>query len=252
MRKKSAFTLMEIMVVAIISIIILVPSYRVFMSSSRSSIKGLKHIDLVMEGRRLIKQIKYDLKSACTVLPLSSVQYSFFDLIAVSGGSGSSLAGTSFTFLSFPLHGDLNQAVSAGSTSGFSIKCANEVTYKLESGAPGSSLLVLKREEKVHPKLGGGTLSRVLSKRVNFFSIRPVEIQTTNGRNQWFCNITLQLADAQNLDDLNNLPPNTLIQSRQKGIMIVDFFDVVCPLFFAEIWNQCLSNRNWQTLIQAP
>ncbi|MBF0544128.1 MAG: hypothetical protein HQM08_06835 [Candidatus Riflebacteria bacterium] len=250
--KESAFTLMEIIVVAVISILLLIPAYKIFRNSSETSLHGLQQIDLVMEGRRIIKQIRNDLLSACIILPLTNTQYSLMDFLQVSGGSATSMEGTTFTFLAFPSHGDLKQAVSEGSTTGYCIKCANEISYTLEATEPGNPFLTLNRQEKVNTRLGGGTQSRVLSKRINYFTIRPVEIQTTNGRNQWFFNITLQLAEQGNQNNQKSFQKNTLIQSRQSGIMIADFFDVVCPYFFSEIWNQTLTNRNWQTLIQGP
>ncbi|MBF0547684.1 MAG: hypothetical protein HQM08_24810 [Candidatus Riflebacteria bacterium] len=250
---RSAFTLIELLLVVFLAICLLIPGYRLFRSSSQSSIQGIQQIDMVSEGSRIIRQIHNDLKSACIALASIDTQYSFSDFVRASGGSSDSLAGTTFSFLSFPQHGDLDKAVSLGVSSGQSIKCANEISYSLKaSGKPNVPFLILTRTEKTHPKLGEDKIERVLSQRVNFIAIQPIEIPTTSGRNQWIFNITLQLAEARNPGNLMDLSKNGLVLNSQSGLMISDFFDVVCPTFFEAVWNRNNANRNWQTVVQAP
>ncbi|MBF0409412.1 MAG: prepilin-type N-terminal cleavage/methylation domain-containing protein [Candidatus Riflebacteria bacterium] len=252
MKRNTAFTLMELVVVIFMSGILIIPAYRIFSETSKTSIQGMQQIDMVLEGRRIIQQLRNDIKLSCIILPASEAQYSFTDFIKVVGHSASTLVGTKFSFLSFASHGELDKVVSAGVSTGQCIKCANEITYSLESGTPGNPFLVLSRTERVHPKAGGGEQKRILSRRINYFAINPVEIQSPGGRNQWFFNITLQLAEARQPEDLVNLSRNGMILNRQKGIMITDFFDLVCPTYFSAMWNQRFSNRNWHTIIQEP
>ncbi|MBF0407197.1 MAG: hypothetical protein HQM10_07580 [Candidatus Riflebacteria bacterium] len=249
----TGFSLPEILVVAMLGVMLAVPGYRIFRGSSQASLQGIQQLDMVSEGRMIIRLLHNDLKTACIALSEKDTQYSFVDYVKATGVGGTSIAGTVYKFLSFSSHVSPDDAASARSTSGLGIKCANEISYSIkQSEKPDMPFYILTRTEKVHPKLGGETKERILSRRVNFFSIQAVELQTTEGKNQWFFNITLQLAEARNPANLKNLSKNGPVLNMQSGMMITDFFDVVCPTMFASMWNRNYANRNWHTLIQAP
>jgi len=253
MKPRSGFSLMEVLVGLMLAMVLMIPVYSIFTSGSQQSLQGIQQIEMVMEGRRILRRIRLDLKSACLVLPAGAGYYSFPEIMRRTKGAASSLEGTTFTFLSFPSQGDLGAIVTPGVVTGPVFKCANEISYSIvPSDQPGGHFLCLIRRERFHPKLGGDVQTKVLSKRLNYFDIQPVEIQSPAGRNQWFFNVTLQLAAARKPHTMQQLPEAGRLLDRQQGLLLADFFDVVCPVTFHNAWNQVLVNRNWNCSIQGP
>ena len=245
---RRGFTLIELMMVIALSVIVLTPAYRIFKGSSQASLQGMHQIEMVQEGRRIIHQIHNDLKLACKDFSKQAVEHRFTDILP----PGQPADPNRYSFLSFPQHGEVSDAVSNKVPSGQAPRYVNRITYYLEpSGTGGNPFSKLIREEVVHPALPGASTGRkVLSERVNFFSIRPVEIQNKVGTNQWFYNVTLQLGEVRN----PNIVKGTQgpVPAKMAGVMISDFFDVVYPEFFAALNNQEFMGRNWYTSIDGP
>lgn len=251
-RRFRGFTLMELMMVVALSVIIMTPAYRIFKSGSQASLQGMQQIDMVRDGRQIIRKIHNDLKMSCREMSAAAFSFTFNQMVAVTPGSSNSIANTKYVFLIFPLHAEVSDAVSEKAAGGKAPRFANRVTYTLEpSGKPDMPFLKLVREEKFHPQLGGKTLKTVYSERVNYFSIKPVEIQSKEGKNQWFFNVTLQLAEARHPKELGKAT-NNLQLNRSNGLIIADFFDVVYPEFFSALNNQDYMGRNWYTVIEGP
>lgn len=250
-----AFTMMEIMVVVLLSMLVIVPAWRIFKSSSQSSLQGVHQIEMVMEGRRLLRQIHNDLKSACLPMENEVQIFTFYDLFNFHAPSQISQAGSSYDFLVFPMHAEIRDAVSEAITSGLSPRYVNRVIYRLEAQRD-SPFLKLIREEKTHPGLRGGPAgAKVLTDKVNFFRIDAVPIQfpvAGGAKDQWFFNVTLQLAQAREPKDLTKVPSGNTIMNRTQGLIIADFYDVVYSEHFTAFWNQDFMGRNWHTVMDLP
>lgn len=242
-----AFTLIEIMMVILLSALILGPAYSIFKSGSQTSLQGMQQIELVQEGRRLLRLIHNDLKTACFPIPNGPYTFSFSSLLTVTKASANTQAGTNYTFLIFPLHCDIDQAVSANQTAK-APRIVNRLEYFLNS-QPGSPFLSLTRTET---PVQGAMSKKILSTRVNYFSIREVEFQSPVGKIQFLYEVTLQLAEARQPKDLMKVPPGAIITNKSTGLIIGDFFDVISNDFFTALWNQDYMNHNWHTGIEGP
>ncbi|MFZ2959362.1 MAG: prepilin-type N-terminal cleavage/methylation domain-containing protein [Candidatus Ozemobacteraceae bacterium] len=249
---RRAFTLIEIMMVLILACLILGPAWAIFRSGSRTSLQGIQQIELVLEGRRVLRQMHNDLKNACFAIPDANYSFQFGDILAEYQPSPVSQDGTTYGFLSFPLHTDENTTVSANETA-VAPRYASKILYRLTKSKL-DPFLILTREEELPAALGGGSkpILRVLSRRVNYFSLKEVEQKSLIGKNQFFYQIKLQLAEAREPRRLNQILEGKLIENRSEGLIIGDFFDVVFPAFFSALWNQENMNRNWHSPIQGP
>ncbi len=253
MKRGRGFTLVEILVVAGCIVLLMGPILSILRSGSRTSLQGMLQIDTTLEARRIIKQFHTDLKQACFSNDQDVLTIGFSNLLKESG----KLPDLSYSFLCFPLHGRMEEAVPA-SLSGKAKRLLSRVTYKLEKQAdPEKPFLRLTREEKYHPehaegdRYADGVHRRVLSERVNFLQIKPIEIQTF-GKKQYYFWITLQLTDTIGRADRKSMSPGVPISERSSGLLVADFFDVVYPEFFNAFWNQEGINRNWHTVTVAP
>ena len=250
LRRGNGFTLVEAVLVAGLSTLILLPAYQIFQSGLNTSVQGMHQIEMVLEARRIIKQIHADLKSSCIELA-PTVRYTLLDFLTTTRPSATSLEGTTFTFNAFPLHIEQEKAVSAAERTGVANRLASRITYRFEKTSGPFFRLI--REEKANPLLGGNIQKQVLTERCNLLNIVPTEIQTTKGSNQWFFVVTLQLAETRFPAEIQaQMAAGGLIPNRTKGLMIADFFDVVGSEFFQAFWNQEYMNRNWHTGVRTP
>ncbi len=241
-RKKAAFTLVEIMIVAICLALLMGPIFMVLRSGTQTSLKGMLRIETTLEARRVIKQIRADIKMACFPLPYSSV-YNFDDVMKVSGTTPKN----TYTFLSYPIHQKLGN-VFESQTSDKNYRNVSEIKYIVEeNNDPDKPSLRLVREER----FAGKTRKTVLTDRVNFFEIKPIMLQP-QGKNQFYYLVTLQLMDSVHPKDMKDKTPGSKIVDSQKDVILADFFDVVYPEFFHSMWNQVRVNPNWHTPLKAP
>jgi hypothetical protein len=241
-RKNAAFTLVEIMIVAICLALLMGPIFMVLRSGTQTSLKGMLRIETTLEARRVIKQIRADIKMACFPLPYSSV-YNFDDVMSVSGTTPKN----TYTFLSYPIHQKLGD-VFESQTSDKNYRNVSEIKYIVEdNNDPDKPSLRLVREER----FAGKTRRAVLTDRVNFFEIKPIMLQP-QGKNQFYYLVTLQLMDSVHPKDMKDKTPGSKIVDSQNDVILADFFDVVYPEFFHSIWNQVRVNPNWHTPLRAP
>ncbi|HNX74172.1 MAG TPA: type II secretion system protein [Candidatus Rifleibacterium sp.] len=242
MKRRSAFTLVEIMIVLICTALLMGPIFLVLRSSTRTSLRGMLRIDTTLEARRVIKQVYADLKMACFPLPYNSI-YNFDDVMQVSGTPPHN----SYKFYSFPIHQRLNDIFSS-QLSGVNFRDVAEVHYRVEdSKDPDNPFMKLIRTEA----FGGKVNTRVLTDRINFFEIKPVMMQPY-GKNQFYFLVTLQLIDAVHPSEMKGRVAGAKLDELQKDVILADFFDVVYPEFFHAAWNQTRVNPNWHTQLRSP
>lgn len=240
--ERKAFTLVEIMIVAICLALLLGPIFLVLRSSTKTSLKGMMRIDTTLEARRVIKQVYADLKMACFPLPYNSV-YNFDNVMQVGGTPPCN----TYSFLSFPIHQKLEN-IFASQLSGVNYRDVSEITYRVEKGKNADNpFLTLYRDES----FGGKIHTRILSDKINFFEIKPIMLQPY-GKNQFYFLVTLQLIDALHPSELQGRTAGTKLDQLQKDVILADFFDVVYPEYFHAAWNQVRSNPNWHSQIRQP
>ena len=251
MRRASRGTsLLELSLSLLLMGMLLTPILLTFRSSTATSLRGMRQIDLVLEAQRVLRQIHDDLESACTRLPAQSVQIRFDTLLrtvpsAVHAGGG-------YSFLRFPLNVPLTKAISADVTAGPAPRLANRITYTVEPIEPGQPGLMLVREEKPHPSLGGAPRKAILTRRLNFLRIAPVELRGTKGPAREFFQVTLQLLTTPDGRPPRVKPGENLLEPLETGLINADFFDVVCPEFYAALNNNPFNGRTWYTTIDGP
>lgn len=241
-RRKSGFTLIEIMIVAICLAIVMGPIYMILTAGTQSSLTGMMRIETTLEARRALKQIYADLKMACFPMPYSHM-YDFSDVMAISG----SPPFDSYHFLSFPIHASVADVMTSPGF-GENFREVAEITYKVEADPdPGNPFMLLVREVN----FDGKTSRRVLSNRVNFFSIKPIPIQP-QGRLQFYFAVTLQLIDTLKPHELAAMSSGSKIGDLQQHVILADFFEVVYPEYFHAMWNQIRVQPNWHTPLRGP
>jgi type II secretory pathway pseudopilin PulG len=239
---RHGFTLVETMIVAICLAILLGPIFLLLRSGSRRSLEGMLRIDTTLEARRVLQQIHADLKQAC--LPIVPQQpVGFTDFLFVTG----SVPEWTYTFLSYPLHRPVTEIVP--NNSGNAPRRAARITYRVvRQNDPNKPFLRLYRDEEFP---GSGKQTRTLSDRVNFFEIKPLEIQA-GGRNQFYFWINLQLVDTAKGVDTTAMAAGTPVTAAKAGVLLADFFDVVYPEFFHAFWNHPMQNPNWHAGLISP
>ncbi|MBF0542883.1 MAG: hypothetical protein HQM08_00545 [Candidatus Riflebacteria bacterium] len=223
--------------------VVMIPLFKILQGGTRGSLSGIMQVETAMEAERILKQVHSDLKNACFETGDGAIQINLWSMIKESGTARE----PTYVFSFFPVHANVKDIV-VETPNGFSHRFVNRVTYKVLSDPHSKIGYKLVREEKFHPRLGGTIESRVLSEKLNFFQIQPIEIQTTKGRNQYFFQVTLQL-----IDSYTSVPTGFSTNiSRSSGIVMADFTDIVYPEFWKSLWNQEFIGRNWHSGIEGP
>ena len=231
----SGFSFIEILIGLSLVAMITIPAYRIYFSGVKSSLSGIVSLEIQTEGEKILMQVRDDLKNSC--LPYEgAVEFAFDEFLTMEPGSGPSLAGTSFSCLRFakgesPIGSSVPQTGKAQRT-------IERITYRLEASSLPHLLLLTRSMGKDGPEV-------VLSKRVNFFQIVPIQLEQltpTQKRSQWFWNVYFQLADLPKDLPTTGVP---LQANRSKGIIIADFSDMVSSAFFTCAWNFRWSPRSW-------
>ncbi|NCB37776.1 MAG: hypothetical protein EOM80_03320 [Erysipelotrichia bacterium] len=227
--KNRAFTLVEIMMVCVVMMLILIPTYRIMSHGSRSAIKGVQRNTVVMQGQQIISQVKLDLGLSCFLF-VNGKSHSINDVFTETT-SGSDIILSFFTF-----NGDeFANKVTPTSSGPESFRRMNRVEYILKSKS-GFVFKTLERVMHFHPKISGASVNKkILSDKVNFFEIRPETVNSA-GYSRSFFRISLQLFD----QDEN--------KSGNVGqLFIADFMDTTNPTILNSIINNPGLNRNWYT-----
>ncbi|NLI79767.1 MAG: hypothetical protein GX442_25395 [Candidatus Riflebacteria bacterium] len=247
-RRTQGVTLVELMLAVLLMGLLLAPLFLTFHSSTRTSLRGVRQIDQVMEGQRLLKRLREDLRAACLVLPEQTGQVRFDDLVEIETATDS--AATSISFLRFPLPVPVDKAISADRRSGPAPRLASRVTYRAEPLPDGAGGLQLSRRESFHPALGLAPMEAILTRNLNFFRVAPLTITDSAGTSRKFFQITMQLVSTRDGRPLPATPPAGTPQ--QEGLLIADFYDLVCPDFFAALWRAPCQGRSWYSGLARP
>jgi hypothetical protein len=211
-------------------------------SGTKTSLKGMLRIETTLEARRVIKQIHADIKLACFPT-YYNVPYDFGNVMQVSGTPPE----VTYRFLSYPIHAEIED-VFVNQLSNENYRKVAEIKYIVEENSnPDKPSYRLVREEK----FDGRTRRQVLSERINFFEIKPIMLQP-QGKNQFYCLVTLQLLDAVHPKDMEGQTPGAKINDQVQDVILADFYDVVYPEFFHARWNQTRLIPNWHTPLKAP
>ncbi|MFZ2958446.1 MAG: hypothetical protein WA705_16285 [Candidatus Ozemobacteraceae bacterium] len=249
--KRSGMTVVEILVVAAMIVLVMGPAWQIFRSGTKTSLQGMMQVETANEARRILRQIHNDLKQGCFYLPPSDPR---IDFELMMDKNKLALNPPQYSFFSFPTTGAVADTVPF-STFGAADRRASAITYRLERGTTADKpFYQLIREERFMGPLAaafpGGIRTSTLSRRVNFFEIKPYKIQTAK-RDQFFFWVTLQLVD--NYQAVGFSPTSGIkLPTRSQGVLIADFFDVVSPEFFSSVWNQDGMRRNWHSLLKTP
>ncbi|MBF0547498.1 MAG: hypothetical protein HQM08_23865 [Candidatus Riflebacteria bacterium] len=264
-------TLVEL-IIAIICAMILLPSiWNALSSGTRSSLRGMAQVHTTTETKVILELICDDLYNSCIEYGSSPV---FLDVnTAILNNSG----GPPYTFFAFPRHGNLYDAMISPKTGGSpriltspvqnggadqpdqtgrAERLVSEITYDLEPLTPNQKLLnKLIRKEKFHPlyplasKFSNGVKIDVLSEHVQNFSIRREIFYSVPNSNKervlLSFRISIQLVE---VTPGTNVPDKLVDPLRAPpGIVVSDYFDIVCPKFFNERFNNGCFNHNWQS-----
>ncbi len=251
---RHGFTLIEIMVVIILLAMIMGPLWRIFSAGTQSSMRGILQVETVREGRQILRQVHDDLKSACLEFTGEGMDLDFNNVLKRSGGAP---LGT-FKLFSFPSHGEVLNGSVPQTTTGKAFRRASEVTYTIETGqGTQHPLLRLIRKERFNPdhplasQFPSGEYSKVMSERVNYFSIDPCT-ERVGGRTLNYYWVTLQLVDSTRPDMLAGTEAGTRLDAPPAKALIADFFDVAYPEYFCGMDNRRGFNPNWHTGIVGP
>lgn len=232
---KRGFTLVELMMAVVLMAVLLTPVFVILSSGTKSSLQGLMQIDTTLEGRRIIRQIHQDLKLACIETGPGKVDLVFGDIC-----KNTAIAPLAdYTLLRFP-----GRAAPEKIAPPHAPRFLTRVQYRLEKVSdPRIPFMRLIRKETPHPQTGEAATEHVLSDRVSFFEIKPCRL-TPGGVEQYVFLVTLQIVDSPRGPLLEKFSPGTLVTNRTHGVVMAEFFDVVCPDFFTAYWNQPFLVRN--------
>lgn len=237
----SGFTLVEIAVVLGCFLLIMIPAMRIYRHGTQGSLKGIRKIDTMLEARRVIDQVRADLKNSCWVWDDS--QNSFYTLRHILSLAGLAPA-WEMTFLGFPAQGDISLVLSPGEpdladpAKTACYRRVSRIQYRLTPVVPppgGVPLMKLVRTETFNPKhplweKHPEGLSHELSAKVLFFAIEPYLVDDGHGHQQEFFWISLRLAEIQS-------PGSPAPQAgagqpiAPRDPVMTDFFDTVSPTF---------------------
>jgi prepilin-type N-terminal cleavage/methylation domain-containing protein len=234
-RTNSGFSLLELLIVLTLIGLITVPAYRIYVSGMKSSLSGIVSLEIQTEGEKILMQVRDDLRNSCFPYE-GAVEFSFDSFLTITPGSGPSLAGTSYSCYRFGKNEV--QMISSLPQAGKANRPVERITYRLKSSSQPHLHLLTRAIGEDGPEV-------VLSKRVNFLQVVPVQLEqgsTLDGNSQWFWNVYFQLADLPKDLPVTGGP---LLANRSKGIIIADFYDIVSSDFFSCAWNFRWSPRSW-------
>ncbi|MBI3038511.1 prepilin-type N-terminal cleavage/methylation domain-containing protein [bacterium] len=259
---KKAFTLVELMVVVLCLMLVISPAMRILQQGSSSSLSGMLQIETTLEGRRIIRQVHNDLKMACLLwdTPNSDgtpkVQYVLADMYEKKGESPFN----SYSFYCFPHEGLIEESVAnMRNLTEPAPRLVSEVTYKLDRPNLKEPMRLI-REEKFHPsnpigqRYSGGIARRVLSTRVNVFSIQIRTFQDPGSgiKDQALFWVTLQLKEGHQRPDIKSGSVGEIIRERSRGMIVADFYDAVNPEFFHSFCYNPGTVLSWYSQPQGP
>ena len=240
--KRRAFTLIEIMIVAICLAILIGPIFLLLRSGQHSSLKGMMRIETTVKARNVLQRVYADLKMACFPLPYSSY-YSFCNVLQKEGYAPY----YTYKFHIFPVHQNYREILQE-SEKGVIYRNLSFVTYKIEDNDdPKIPLKKLVRYETFKDK----TTKQVLTDRLNFFEIKEISLKADE-KEQFYYLISLRLVDVLHAKNLSDTETLEKIRNNPQDIVVADFFDVVYPEYFRALWNDKKISPSWHTVLKSP
>jgi len=233
---RKALTLIEITIAVALSAIVGIAVFTLYRGGIKSSVSGVVNLEMLGEGRKIVAQIRDDLKNSC--IPYhGAFSLSFNDLLQIDFSRDRGLEGAEFSLLRFRYEPEFVKTGLPGPD--HLLRPLLSVRYRLEAVA-GSNLLRLVRETD------HGTdraRQKILSDRVSFLNISPVSISGPSNAENWFWNVSLSLSQHTDKpgDDKNGNG------SQARGAASLEFYDLVASEFFNAISNFRHSPRNWHT-----
>lgn len=246
--RRHGLTLIEVMIVAMVTALIATPMWLILRAGTRSSLQGMLHIDTTIEARNVLAQVHRDLKAA--LFPTAGWNVDVADNEQLLDPVAPPPAAV-LRLLVFPPPAAFADAHAAAPGEEH-VLCAHRITYRLVRNAPPEHGFTLWRDEEGNPaaRAGPASASHPLSKRVNYFQIRrePLRHRDERGRDTVTAvyRVTLQLVEA--MPDAAPLP-ETVGQRLQapRGVVVADFFDVVFSEFLHAKRLQPFVAQNWNT-----
>lgn len=227
-------TLVEVLVALAIASIVAVPAFYLYQRGLKSSVTGVISLDMLAEGRRIVTQLRDDLKNSC--IPYhGAFSLSFNDMLNASTGGAGTITGVEYALYRFAREPVLTSK--AFLPTARLLRPLISVRYNLERNS-GSDLFKLVRIETAS---GAPDRVKVMSERVNFMRIVPVKVAGSDNIEGWLWNVSLQLA---HLGD-NGRREFLESSNRGQGAVSMDFYDVVDSSFFTAICRNPLATRNW-------
>ena len=246
-------TLIEILVVLLLSVVIV--GLLTFLSRDilTSTSKGIISSDAIIEARRILESVRIDLQNQCA--PTQTLTGSSMTLAAQLEERGLAPLLT-YRFHAFSQVGAIGDNVpeSLGG-SGISPRRASLVTYTVQPAANGGFPFRLVRQERFHPshplavRVPGGQSSHVLSTRISFFEIRPCEIRDGD-RYVFYYQITLQLLASSRAG--TGVASASAVLVADARTTIVDVFETACPVFLMSWYRNAGYHRAWHAGIEGP
>jgi len=233
---RKALTLIEITVAVALSAIVGLAVFTLYSGGVKSSVSGVVNLEMLSEGRKIVAQIRDDLKNSC--IPYhGAFSLSFNDLLQIDFSRERGLEGAEFSMLRFRYEPEFVKTGLPGPD--YLLRPLLGVRYRLEA-VKDSNLLRLVREtdhgtDKARQK--------ILSERISFLNISPVSISGPANAENWFWNISLSLS--QHADKAGGDKNGTGTHAR--GAASLEFYDLVTSEFFNAINNFRHSPRNWHT-----
>ena len=106
--RRSAFTLMEIMMVVLLTALLLIPLFKALRTGMKVSLKGMLKPETTLVARRILRQVQTDLEHVCFPLDAQGATISPQTLVRFAGAPPT----TSSSFFSFPVHGAVDSIIS--------------------------------------------------------------------------------------------------------------------------------------------
>jgi len=230
-KRKQAISMVELLIATTLAMIIATAVFALHRIGARASIYSVVNLDAMAEGRKILLQIRDDLKNSC--IPYrGAFAISFKDLLQIDFSKNRGLEGAEFSLLRFRYEPEFAKTALPGPE--YLLRPLLNVRYRLEK-ADSSGLLKLIRETAPGTSQ---TKSRVLSDRISFFNITPVRINSSNDHENWLWNVHLHIGKTSD---------RTVVNAGTRSMNVFEFYDVVSSDFYTAISNHRNSPRNWHT-----
>ena len=238
-KKVAGVTLVEVIVVVLVIGLLMSAVFLAFSSGSKTALHGMVKNEITLEARALLRQVHDDLRYSVFYIDYSAPGLGmiddYFDKIV------SASDGTLFTFLRFPLHGSIEEAISSDSSSATRIPV--RITYELKRQK--NQLFSFSRKEGNKPE-------SVLSKRVVYFEIK--ENPAAPAKTSWLVGLQLaNKADSSDSEDneTSDSPASGRLVKVNGDVQVANFFDVVASEYFSR-FRRSRAIPNWNTLVGNP